>query len=207
MLSAITILLTFLLGLITWRVQLIGKRQTEIAEEALVAFAQAVDSIAAIRSPLGFSNESEQVRREAGFSTDERMDGESFKITLLRYRGEQDKFDGLRKIQLLCRFHLGEEAAEVFQGLHAIVYEIIAAAHVGAMPMHGDLDPKHRRELESKIFRGLEDDPIERRVKELQETLEENIIPYLKADSAIFPIGARKYFEKKWKKTMGPPIG
>ena len=38
MVSFITIVFAFLLGLLAWRLQLIGKRQTEIAEETLLAF-------------------------------------------------------------------------------------------------------------------------------------------------------------------------
>ena len=73
------------------------------------------------------------MRKNAGFSVDQQMGGESFRITLLRFEKQKEKFDSLRRLQLLCKFHFGPRAAKVFDDLHAVVHEIIAAAHVGAI--------------------------------------------------------------------------
>ena len=102
MVSFITIVFAFLLGLLAWRLQLIGKRQTEIAEETLLAFNLAIDSIASLRSPIAWSNEQEAVRKNAGFSVDQQMGGESFRITLLRFEKQKEKFDSLRARPKSC---------------------------------------------------------------------------------------------------------
>ena len=57
MLSALGMLVTLFLGLVGWRIQLIGKRRTELAEEALLAFAHAIDALASIRAPMSFEGE------------------------------------------------------------------------------------------------------------------------------------------------------
>jgi Tfp pilus assembly protein PilX len=44
MFAALGLLVTLFLGLVGWRLQLVGKRRTELAEEALLAFADAVDA-------------------------------------------------------------------------------------------------------------------------------------------------------------------
>ena len=54
-----------------------------------------------------------------------------------------------------------------------------------------DSDLKQRRELEEKIWRGLGDDPIQRKGDQLQKDLEDILVPYLKMDAAIIPINVR----------------
>ena len=53
------LLVTLFLGLVGWRIQLIGKRRTEPAEVALLAFAHAVDAVRNIRSIMILSTETE----------------------------------------------------------------------------------------------------------------------------------------------------
>lgn len=117
MLSAIGLLVTLFLALIGWRIQLIGKRRTELAEEALLAFAHAIDAIKAIRSPLGWSNESDALRKELGKDPNDKIRGERFHITLWRMRQHQSKFEILRGMQLLCEFHFGEKASSAFNDI------------------------------------------------------------------------------------------
>jgi hypothetical protein len=51
-------------GVDSWRRESRGKRQMEIAEEALALFYEASDAISHIRNPFGFSNEFESVKQD-----------------------------------------------------------------------------------------------------------------------------------------------
>lgn len=91
-------------------------------------------------------------------------------------------------MQLLCKFHFGAIAARAFDDLHDAVHEVMAAAHVGASLPANDLELKERRELETKIFRGLREDAIQQRINDIQKIIELELMPYLKMDAAIFPV-------------------
>jgi hypothetical protein len=103
-------LVTLFIGLVGWRIQLIGKRRTELAEEALLAFAQAVDSIRAIRHRAAWNPEIEEMRKEATGDPSKELPEERYRLTLVRMRRERDSFLPLRPLcQVSCRVFMTAE--------------------------------------------------------------------------------------------------
>ncbi len=193
LLSFAGVLSTLFLGLIGWRIQLIGKRRTEIAEEALLAFAHAVDAVTAIRSLATWSHEQEAVRKKAGMSADERMRGEVYLVTLWRIGEHREKFAALRKLQLLCRYHFGEDASRPFDDLHGQVHRVALAANMAASTARDD--PKNLvslcREMkwEAAIWEGYgRPDDLAEKVDAAKRDLEAILKPHLRADAAFLPI-------------------
>ncbi len=193
MLAALGIVVTLFLGLAGWRFQLIGKRRTEIAEEALLAFAQALDALKAIRSPATWSHEQEAVRKEAGVAADKKLPGEAYRVTLWRIGENREKFSPLRKLQLLCRYHFGDEAARPFNELEAQVHRVALAASMAASTARDE--PENlaalRREMkwEAVIWEGFgRPDSVADKMDAAQRDLEAILTPHLRADAALIPI-------------------
>ncbi|MBU8545041.1 hypothetical protein ACFOEH_15135 [Roseomonas sp. CGMCC 1.13459] len=185
--------MTLFIGLVGWRIQLIGKRRTELAEEALLAVAQAVDAVKAIRSPATWSHEQEAVRKEAGNAVDQKVPGEVYRVTLWRIGENREKFNALRKLQLLCRYHFGDDAARPFDKLHAQVHHVALAANMAAATARDE--PENlvslRREMkwEAAIWEGYgQPDDVADKVDAAQRDLEAILAPHLRADAALLPI-------------------
>ena len=193
MVSALGLLVTLFLGLVGWRFQLIGKRRTELAEEALLTFAQAVDAVKAIRSPATWSHEQEAVRKESGGAADEKLPGEVYRVTLWRIGENREKFAALRKVQLLCRYHFGDDAARPFDELHGQVHHIALSANMAASTARDE--PENlvalRREMkwEAAIWEGYgRPDDVADKLDAAQRDLEAILTPHLRADAALLPI-------------------
>lgn len=183
-------LLTWLLGLWAWRYQLRAKRRIELAEEALVAFAHAIDAIRTIRSPMIWTHEQKTVRKRADRASDERLEGEVYRVTLWRFQEQHEKFAALRKLQLLCCYHFGKQASRPFAELHKQVHRVAVAANMAAATAESEpesLGPL-RHEIESAIWATGNPDDIGDKVDAAQRALEAILAPYLRADAALLPI-------------------
>jgi len=181
------------LGLFFWRVQLVGKRRAELAEEALLAFAQAADAISFLRSPIRWANELSAFREEQEASTTHKIVGEEFRIVFYRYKQGKENFIRLRRIQLLCRYHFSGNAEAAFGELRAIIEDVLHAAHMGASTQESELksedDRAMWREWRNTIWQGLsKPDKIAERVKSAQASLEKELSAHLRRDAAFLPI-------------------
>lgn len=125
-------LVTLFIGLVGWRIQLIGKRRTELAEEALLVFANAVDAMASVRAPMSFPGEHEALREELGKLGYKKLPGEDYQIILRRLEKSNERFAELRRLQLLCRYHFGEAAHDAFEKLNSARHQVWVAAYMGA---------------------------------------------------------------------------
>jgi hypothetical protein len=187
-------LVTLFIGLAGWRIQLIGKRRTELAEEALLIFANAVDAMTSIRAPKSFEGEHAALRKELGEPEDKKLPGESFRIILWRLDRRNERFAELRRIQILCRYHFGEAAHEAFEQLHNARHQVWVAAHMGATTRSDDWQPtpeniELRRKWQAAIWAGAaQPDPIADAVSAAQRNLETILTPHLRADAALLPI-------------------
>ncbi len=136
MVAAFGVLVTVFLGLVGWRLQLIGKRRTELAEEALLAFQQAIDAIAVIRQPGSVTSESDALRKDLDVKGLGPVPAEDFEMPLYRMRQQQSKFESLRRLELLCGYHFGAAAIQAFASLNGTLREIIIAARMGRRTAH-----------------------------------------------------------------------
>ena len=193
MLSAVGLLITLFLGLVGWRIQLIGKRRPELAEEALLAFAQAIDALANVRGPMHWLHELEAVRKERDQDPAKRIPGEEGLVVFRRYREEQEKFSVLRRLHLLCRYHFGEAAGRAFEDLEKAVIEVRGAAYGLAKTQPDELASPEVREMQQSwrnaIWAGYaRPDAVAEKVQAAQRDLEAMLTPHLRADAALVPI-------------------
>ncbi len=187
-------LVTLFIGLVGWRIQLIGKRRTELAEEALLVFANAVDAMASIRAPMSFAGEHRALRKELGEPEDKELPGETYRIILWRLDKRNERFAELRRLQLLCRYHFGEAAHDAFEKLHQVRHRVWVAAHMGATTSGDESSPtpenmQLRQKWHGVIWAGAEHpDLIADAVSAAQRDLEAILKPHLRADAALLPI-------------------
>lgn len=188
-------LLTWTLGFWAWRYQLRAKRRTELAEEALLAFANAVDAMTSIRAPMSFAGEHSALRKELGEPEDKKLPGEDYRIILWRLDKRNERFAELRRVQLLCKYHFGEAAHDAFEQLHRARHRVWVAAHMGATTRGDDWQQtpeniKLRQEWQAAIWAGAaQPDPIADSVNAAQRDLEAILTPHLRADAALLPLG------------------
>ncbi len=193
MLSCAGALVTLFIGLVGWRIQLIGKRRTELAEEALLVFANAVDAMASVRAPMSFAGEHEALREELGKLGYKKLPGEGYQIILRRLEKSNERFAELRRLQLLCRYHFGEAAHDAFEKLNSARHQVWVAAYMGATT--GDEVPPTQENLrrsqswQEAIWAGAaQPDTIADAVGAAQRDLEAILTPHLRADAALLPI-------------------
>lgn len=202
-------LLTWVFGMWAWRYQLRAKRRTELAEEALLAFAHAVDALSSIRAPMSFAGEHMALRKELGEPEDKKLPGEDYRIILWRLDKRNDRFAELRRVQLLCRYHFGEDAHEAFEQLHCARHRVWVAAHMGATTRGDDWQPspenvKLRQQWQAAIWAGAaHPDPIADDVSAAQSSLEAILTPHLRADAALLPVAVSWRAGKAWFPSRG----
>jgi hypothetical protein len=171
---------------------LIGKRRTEIAEEALLAFAKAVDALSSIRAPMSFAGEYKAMRKELGEPEDVEKPGENYRITLWRLDKHSDSFAELRRLQLLCKYHFGDSAKVPFDTIFEARRKVRVAAYMGSITVRDQLTPedmKRRQEWDAAIWAMSEDpDKIADAANTAQGVLERLLTPHLRADASILPI-------------------
>ncbi|MFN9097026.1 MAG: hypothetical protein ACK5WN_22340 [Alphaproteobacteria bacterium] len=187
-------LVTLFIGLIGWRIQLIGKRRTELAEEALLVFANAVHAMKWIRAPMSFAGERRALRKELGEPEDKEMPGEAYKNVQRRLDKSNERFAELSRLQLLCKYHFGEAAHDAFEKLYHARNQVSAAAHMGATTTGDESSPTSenmqlRQKWHGVIWGGPEhSDLIADAVSAAQRDLEAILTPHLRADAALLPI-------------------
>ncbi|MCA3278182.1 MAG: hypothetical protein ING10_02815 [Roseomonas sp.] len=193
-LSKLLPLLGFLAGLFLWRVQLIGKRRTEIAEEALLIFDRAVEALNYVRIPGSISGELLAMRKEIDCSQDGEIPGEKYRITLWRLQQKNDRFADLRRVQLLCRYHFGEDAYAAFESILSVKKDVWVAANMGLARLNtgATFTPEEGTRLiarEALIWAGVsEPDCVADTISKAQHDLEAVLKRHLRADAAFLPI-------------------
>jgi hypothetical protein len=165
-------LVAALVALVWWRVQALGKRRMEVAEEALVAFMSARAALEAMHE--GFLTDADrdflESKRFAVHPETGEERGEMTRVILGRSIRIRQELQSSRKTQLLCRYHFGERAAASFDALKEAISPMIGVAH--------DRAGLHRFEGEKDVLAKLDD---------AQSALEESVAPTLKADSLLVP--------------------
>jgi hypothetical protein len=187
--------------LLAWRLQTIGKRRTDLAEEALLAFDQAVDALSAARSMMGFSSEDEAMRASIGRESREQEPGDEFRVILWRISQHQEKFSALRKTQLLCGYHFGAGASEAFARLHQARTEVVVAARMLVAtaremeripyrsPEQAEQKHEQRQKWEQTVWEGYgTPDAIAEAVTVARTALDRALSPHLRADAAFLPV-------------------
>lgn len=115
-------------GLDSWRREHTGKRQLELAEDALALFYEARDAIHHIRHPLSYSHETDDVEKVEG-ETDKQWEArKNASVVFKRYNAYQGLFGKIRAMRYRFMAQFGQEAAKPFDDLQVIVSKLIVAA-------------------------------------------------------------------------------
>lgn len=161
-------------GIDSWRREHTGKRQIELAEDALALFYEASDAIKHLRHPLSFSSETESIERGKSESDSEFQARKNASVVFKRYNEHHELFNKLYAMRYRFMAQFGKEKAKPFDDLRSIVTEITGSARVLARlwsreHFHSDAQwDAHRKQVdkyEAIFWEGLEeDDPINPRV-------------------------------------------
>ena len=177
-------------GIDSWRREHIGKRQMELAEDALALFYEAADAIKHIRHPASFSHEIDDIERGENESEKDYDARKTASIVFKRYNDHQELFNKLHAMRYRFMAQVGKQEAKPFDDIRTIVNEITISARMLARLWPRDYFrtdeqlKKHQEQIEKHeavFWEGLEeDDPINPRVetvlKEIESTCQSVII-------------------------------
>lgn len=174
-LSTLMAVLFAIYGIDSWRREHSGKRQIELAEDALALFYEASDVIKYLRHPLSFSSETESIVRGKSESDSEFQARKNASVVFNRYKEHQEIFNKLHAMRYRFMAQFGKEKAKPFDDLRSIVNDINGSARTlsrlwARENFHSDDQWEAHRKLVDKFeaifWEGLEeDDPINPRVK------------------------------------------
>ena len=163
-------------GLNTWRIETIGKRRAELAEDILAGFYQAQDIIDHARSPMGYATEGLTRQRADGETENESRILDSYFRTTERLTRDSEFWGQLhsKRYRFLALF--GREHNETYNGIFRIKNEIIMAVRM-LITMHRERRAPNVTALqptwEMTIGWGLpEEDTLKRRIDALIEAME-----------------------------------
>jgi hypothetical protein len=162
-------------GLNRWRVETIGKRKAELAEDVLADFYQARDIINAARSPGSFGYEGATRPKADWESEDETRTLNAYYATIERLNNQREFFAQFYARRYRFVAHFGTEAGKPFDALNQIYSEIVVAVRL-LINTHRQRDdgslPQNRRTWEASVGWALEDDKIPGRLDALINTIE-----------------------------------
>jgi hypothetical protein len=118
-------------GLKAWRKELIGRRKFEVAEQALSAFAEAKEALAYVRDRLVHKGEgTSRPRNPDETESDEVARARDLEfVPLERLYDVRGEFSALRKAQVACRIHFGDEAEKAIDTLFSACNQVRITAH------------------------------------------------------------------------------
>src|SRR5690348_16339935 len=101
-------------GIDSWRREHVGRRQLELAEDALALFYEAADAIRHIRHPASFGDEYKSIERGSG-ETDAALNArKNASIVFVRYNQHQETFNKLHAMRYRFMAQLGKDRAKAF---------------------------------------------------------------------------------------------
>ena len=167
-------------GLSTWRLELIGRRKAELAEEVLSGFYQAFDTIKSIRSPLSFpEQESESRVRNQAETDDQTRQLDSYYVPIARIEQRSEFFSDLLAKKYAMKALFGNQVDVPFNTLNQTLNEKQNAASGmmrSAQRPNGrefsDAMNQRWEEWENIIWWSSEDDQIEINLLEAIEKIQ-----------------------------------
>jgi hypothetical protein len=113
-------------GLSAWRLETVGRRKAELAEEVLAQFYRARDILTWARFPI--RKDDQQVAALAGETTHDASERRRAFAPVERLAQESQIFSDLQASRYRFMAYFGEEAARPFDEIHALQTEIVSAA-------------------------------------------------------------------------------
>ena len=174
--SIITVSVTAIFGINSWRKEERWKRKYGLAEDVLSMFYESEQVIRIIRSPAGFSDEGKS-RTKGDFETkEESAIYDKGHVVFERFEKNKEVIDKLQALKFRFIAVFEKEHGKLFDELTSIINEIFFASREIAgirLGEYGEMEPSEKgkklRKLQRTIYWStkIEDDPIEQRVKKL----------------------------------------
>jgi len=192
-------LVSVILGLVLWRIQLIAKRRFEVAEEALIAFNAAKDALAYVRNPGGHTGEGKTRKSSQHEEPEIAQLRDTYFVPIERLNTVAEKFSSLRKTQLLCKYHFGDEACNAFDALFRARSDVLLAAQFLAEDAEdalrgregGEKEANERKSWMRDVYSsGGDKDRIGKELEAAQTNLENICTPYLRYRAVFWPFGS-----------------
>jgi len=130
-LSSISVIIascTAIYGISAWKREFRGKRQIELAEEALALFYEVREVITSARSPLGFGYEGATRQSEAEETPAQKKARDAAHVIFERFQPHEELFSKLYAMRYRFMAQFGLDSAKPFDDLKQIRNEIFSAA-------------------------------------------------------------------------------
>ncbi|WP_369662014.1 hypothetical protein [Variovorax sp. V15] len=114
----------------SWRREHQGKRQAELAEETLAMFYEAADIVNAVRSPLSWDSETDEVKQGANETNERYKARKSAYVVFKRLNDHHAQLSKLYAMRYRFMAVFGQEKARPFTDFHNVLHEIRLAGHM-----------------------------------------------------------------------------
>ncbi len=185
-------------GIDSWRREFVGKRKIELAEDTLTLFYEAADAMHQIRSPMGYSSETDTVEKQDYESKEAYEARKKASVIFYRYNQHEKLFNKLHAMRYRFMAQIGKEKAKPFEDLYALVNKVVVSARMlsqlWAKSYHRDHDnfEKHLEKVfkqEAIFWEGLEDDdPINPLLNQVITDIEKICFEVINAKGTLFGI-------------------
>lgn len=196
--SIIIASLTAIYSIDQWRREHRGKRQAELAEEALSLFYEAQDAIRHIRTPFAYGGEGSSRKSGNKESPEEKQAFDKAYVVFERFGSHNELFNKLHAIRYRFMAEFGVDAAKPFDVLQRIANEIKVSARMLARLWARQNRSFRNEQSEQKYFNQIqkleaifwdgleEDDPINPKLKECIAEVEKTCRNILTAKGTLF---------------------
>ncbi len=177
-------------GIGAWKREFIGKRQIELAEQALAKFFEIKDAIALIRSPFSRTDEGNTRKRGEYESPETTQLLDRAFIVWERYSKKENAFVEFNTLKYRFMASFGVQTEQIFIETNAVLNSIFVSAQMlgthywqrqGRVQMEGDEFKQHlveMREHEGVFWdMGSEQDEVRIKLKSIQEMLDAAVNP------------------------------
>ncbi|MFC1492940.1 hypothetical protein ACFL6O_03200 [candidate division KSB1 bacterium] len=122
--------LSAIFGINSWRVELLGKKRYELAEEVLALFYKSKDVIAHIRNPFAWGGEGQSREPGPDESPDEKRAYDQAYVFFERYQEHKEVFNRLLALRYRFIVLFGQDKAAPFSEIQKTVHEILGTARM-----------------------------------------------------------------------------
>ncbi len=120
--------LSAIYGINSWRKEMKGKKEYELAEEVLAHFYEAKDKISLIRSISGWSGEGKSRKPSQNETDEEKKILDQAHVVFERYQNNQDVFNKLQSLRYRFMAVFGRENGNPFIELNKIIIRILSSS-------------------------------------------------------------------------------
>lgn len=167
------------LGVKSWKEQHVWTRNSELAEELLVAARGFQDAIRRVRSPFSFSGEGQSRGSREGETETEQKEFDHLFVPLERLHSEREVISRMHSADVRSRIRFGERVVESLDQLADVHREVLVAARtrysiakgLQGQPLNSETQEILQRK-EAVIWSIGEDDPFEKKVETSIRTLQ-----------------------------------